>query len=99
LPRLYLVDSDELKTFNLFRWRETMTIQIKGDGLRIDDVHEVGRNHARVKLAEKTRKAVVRCRKTVEDLVAEGQLIYGYTATPPASATSSMKMRCAARCS
>ena len=42
-----------------------MTIQIKGEGLRVEDVHEVGRNHARVKLTEKARKAVVRCRKTV----------------------------------
>lgn len=56
-----------------------MTVQIKGDGLRIEHVHEVGRNHAKVALAEKARKAVVKCRKTVEELVAEGQLIYGVT--------------------
>ncbi|MGD8628867.1 MAG: histidine ammonia-lyase [bacterium] len=56
-----------------------MTVEIKGDGLRIEDVHEVGRNRARVKLAAKARKAVAKCRKTVEELVAEGQLIYGVT--------------------
>ena len=56
-----------------------MIVQIDGEKLRIEDVHEVARNHARVKLSEKAKKAVVRCRKTVEDLVAEGQLIYGVT--------------------
>jgi histidine ammonia-lyase len=56
-----------------------MIVQIDGERLRIEDVHEVARNHARVKLSEKAKKAVVRCRKTVEELVAEGQLIYGVT--------------------
>jgi histidine ammonia-lyase len=56
-----------------------MFVQIDGERLRIEDVHEVARNHASVKLSEKAKKAVVRCRKTVEDLVAEGQLIYGVT--------------------
>ncbi|MFH1313848.1 MAG: histidine ammonia-lyase [Candidatus Eisenbacteria bacterium] len=56
-----------------------MIVQIDGERLKIEDVHEVARNHARVKLAPKAARAVVRCRKTVEDLVAEGQLIYGVT--------------------
>jgi histidine ammonia-lyase len=56
-----------------------MTVQIGGKALRIEDVHEVGRNHARVNLTAQAKRAVSRCRKTVEDLVAEGQLIYGVT--------------------
>ena len=54
-------------------------VQIDGKKLRIEDVHEVARNHDRVKLAAAARKAVLKCRKTVEELVAEGQLIYGVT--------------------
>jgi histidine ammonia-lyase len=54
-------------------------VQIDGKGLKIEHVHEVARNHDRVKLAEAARKAVLKCRKTVEELVAEGQLIYGVT--------------------
>jgi histidine ammonia-lyase len=54
-------------------------VRIDGKNLRIEDVHEVARNHDRVKLAAAARKAVIRCRKTVEELVAEGQLIYGVT--------------------
>jgi histidine ammonia-lyase len=56
-----------------------MIVQLDGKRLKIEDVHEVARNHARVRLAPKAKKAVIRCRKTVEDLVAEGQLIYGVT--------------------
>ena len=56
-----------------------MMVQVDGKSLKIKDVHEVGRNHAKVKLAAKARKAVVKCRATVEELVAEGQLIYGVT--------------------
>ncbi len=54
-------------------------VQLDGKGLRIEDVHEVARNHDRVTLAAAARKAVLKCRKTVEDLIAEGQLIYGVT--------------------
>jgi len=54
-------------------------VQIDGKSLKIEHVHEVARNHDRVKLAAAARKAVLKCRKTVEDLVAEGQLIYGVT--------------------
>ena len=54
-------------------------VQIDGKSLKIEHAHEVARNHDRVKLAAAARKAVLRCRKTVEELVAEGQLIYGVT--------------------
>jgi histidine ammonia-lyase len=56
-----------------------MTIQIDGGSLTIEQVHEVARNHARVRLAPKAGKAVAKCRNTLEQLVAEGQLIYGVT--------------------
>jgi len=56
-----------------------MAIQIDGQGLKIEDVHDVARNHAKVGLTEKARKAVLKCRGTVEDLVKEGQMIYGVT--------------------
>jgi histidine ammonia-lyase len=56
-----------------------MTIQIDGGSLTIEKVREVARNHAKVSLTPKARKAVSKCRSTVEQLVAEGQLIYGVT--------------------
>ena len=59
--------------------RKPMTVQIEGLKLTIEQVHDVARNHSKVKLAEKAKKAVLRCRKVVEDLVADGQLIYGVT--------------------
>jgi histidine ammonia-lyase len=54
-------------------------VRIDGKNLKIEHVHEVARNHERVKLAAAARKAVLKCRKTVEELIAEGQLIYGVT--------------------
>jgi histidine ammonia-lyase len=56
-----------------------MVVQIDGKGLKIDDVHEVGRNHATVRMAERAKKAVRRCRKVVEELVHQNRLIYGVT--------------------
>jgi histidine ammonia-lyase len=53
--------------------------QIDGKGLKIEQVHAVARKHEKVKLAAAARKAVLKCRKTVEELVSEGQLIYGVT--------------------
>jgi histidine ammonia-lyase len=54
-------------------------VQIDGKSLKVEDVHEVARNHGRVRLAAAARKAVLKCRATMEELVAEGQLIYGVT--------------------
>jgi histidine ammonia-lyase len=54
-------------------------VQIDGKSLKIEDVHEVGRNHAKVRLAQRAKKAVQKCRRTVEELVREGHLIYGVT--------------------
>jgi histidine ammonia-lyase len=56
-----------------------MAVKIDGQSLKIEHVQEVARNKARVEVAAKAKKAVARCRKTVEDLVARGQLIYGVT--------------------
>jgi histidine ammonia-lyase len=56
-----------------------MVVRIDGNNLTIEQVHEVARNHARVALTDKAKRAVKRCRQTVEDLVAEGQMIYGVT--------------------
>ena len=56
-----------------------MVVTIDGNGLTIEQVHEVARNHARVMLTQKAKRAVRRCRRTVEDLVREGQMIYGVT--------------------
>jgi histidine ammonia-lyase len=56
-----------------------MKIALDGNGLTIDQVHEVARNHARVALAPGAKKAVRECRKVAERLMAEGQLIYGVT--------------------
>jgi len=56
-----------------------MVVRIDGNNLTIEQVHEVARNHARVMLTDKAKRQVRRCRKTVEELVAEGQMIYGVT--------------------
>ncbi|HVP57626.1 MAG TPA: histidine ammonia-lyase [bacterium] len=56
-----------------------MVVKIDGNNLTIEEVHEVARNHAKVVLTEGARRAVRRCRRTVEDLVREGQMIYGVT--------------------
>jgi histidine ammonia-lyase len=56
-----------------------MVVKIDGNNLTIEQVHEVARNHAKVMLTEKAKRAVKRCRQTVEELVAEGQMIYGVT--------------------
>jgi histidine ammonia-lyase len=56
-----------------------MTVVLDGSSLTIEQVNEVARGHARVKLAPKAREAVKRCRQVVQDLVDEGQLIYGVT--------------------
>jgi histidine ammonia-lyase len=53
--------------------------QIDGKGLKIDDVHAVAKNREKVKIAPAARKAVLKCRRTVEELISEGQLIYGVT--------------------
>ncbi len=70
------------KTFNLdasAKEEGTMVVRIDGENLTIEKVHEVARNHAKVKLSAKARNAVKKCRETVERLVKEGQLIYGVT--------------------
>jgi histidine ammonia-lyase len=54
-------------------------VQIDGKGLTIEDVHAVARNHDTVTLAASARRAVLKCRNTVERLISEGQLIYGVT--------------------
>jgi histidine ammonia-lyase len=56
-----------------------MTVVLTGAGLTIEKVHDVARKHARVRLSPAARKAVSRCRGTVEELVKEGKLIYGVT--------------------
>ena len=56
-----------------------MTVVLNGSSLTIEQVHEVARNHAEVKLASDARKAVVKCRKVAADLRESGQLIYGVT--------------------
>ncbi len=56
-----------------------MTVVIDGKSLKIEDLHEVARNRVRVKLSAQARRAVIRCRKVVEDLVAENAVIYGVT--------------------
>jgi len=54
-------------------------VKIDGNSLTIEQVHEVARNHAKVMLTQGAKQAVKRCRQTIEDLVAEGQMIYGVT--------------------
>jgi histidine ammonia-lyase len=54
-------------------------VRLDGKSLKIEDVHAVSRGHDRVGLAAAARKAVLKCRQTVEQLVSEGQLIYGVT--------------------
>jgi len=56
-----------------------MVVKIDGNNLTIEQVHEVARNHAKVMLTDSAKRAVRRCRRTVEDLVREGQMIYGVT--------------------
>jgi histidine ammonia-lyase len=56
-----------------------MSVQIDGRKLKIENVHDVARDHARVKVAPRAKKAVVRCRKVVEDLIAKNAIIYGVT--------------------
>lgn len=56
-----------------------MEVIIDGQSLRIEDVHEVARNHAKVRLSSSAEKAILRCREVVEDLVAKNAVIYGVT--------------------
>ena len=56
-----------------------MRVVLTGDGLNVEKVHDVARNYARVGLSPKAKKSIKRCRTTVEELVAEGKLIYGVT--------------------
>ncbi len=56
-----------------------MKVVLDGKSLTIEQVHAVARNHAKVEIAPKSRDEVKRCRKVVQDLVDEGQLIYGVT--------------------
>jgi histidine ammonia-lyase len=54
-------------------------LRIDGKGLKIEDVYAVAKRHEPVGLKPAARKAVVKCRKTLEELISEGQLIYGVT--------------------
>ncbi len=56
-----------------------MEVVIDGKSLTIEDVHEVARNHAKVRLSREAEKAIVRCREVVEELVAKNAVIYGVT--------------------
>jgi len=56
-----------------------MTVTVDGESLKIEHLHEVARNHAKVKLSAQARRAVQRCRKVVEELVAKNAIIYGVT--------------------
>ncbi|MGQ9604029.1 MAG: histidine ammonia-lyase [bacterium] len=56
-----------------------MEVIVDGRSLTIEDVNEVARNHARVRLSRQAGRAILRCRKVVEDLVAKNAVIYGVT--------------------
>lgn len=56
-----------------------MKVVLDGSTLTVEQVHEVARNHATVGLTPDARQAVRRCRRVVQQLVDEGQLIYGVT--------------------
>ncbi len=56
-----------------------MKVVLNGSGLTVEQLHAVARGHAKVQLSPKARTAVKRCRQVVQDLVDEGQLIYGVT--------------------
>ena len=56
-----------------------MSVVLTGDGLTVEKVHDVARKHSKVMLSPRAKKAIKRCRGTVEDLVKEGKLIYGVT--------------------
>ena len=56
-----------------------MIVRLDGSSLTVSKVSQVARGDATVVLTSKAKKAVVRCRKTLEDLIAKGKPIYGVT--------------------
>lgn len=55
------------------------TIEINGQGLRLEDLVEVAVNGAKVALSPAASEGVARARSFVESLVAEGRVVYGVT--------------------
>jgi histidine ammonia-lyase len=56
-----------------------MAVQLKGEGLIIEDVERVARHSERLELSQQAIKNIEACRKVVEDLIAQDVPIYGVT--------------------
>jgi histidine ammonia-lyase len=56
-----------------------MAVQLKGEGLIIEDVERVARHSERLELSKQAIKNIETCRKVVEDLIAQDVPIYGVT--------------------
>ena len=56
-----------------------MEIEIDGESLTIDKVHEVARNHAKVVIPERTKEKVIKCRNAIQGMIDSGEAIYGVT--------------------
>ncbi len=56
-----------------------MEVGIDGESLKIEHVHEVARNHAKVVIPNHTREKVTRCRDMIQGLIDSGEAIYGVT--------------------
>lgn len=54
-------------------------IQIDGNNLTIEQIHEIARGGAKIALSAKGKKQVDRCRAVIEDMVSSGEAIYGVT--------------------
>lgn len=56
-----------------------MEVEIDGESLTIEDVHEVARNHAKVVIPKRTEEKVNECRNMIQGLIDSGEAIYGVT--------------------
>ena len=56
-----------------------MAVELKGEGLIIEDVERVARHSERLELSQQAIKNIETCRKVVEDLIAQDVPIYGVT--------------------
>ncbi|TFG15547.1 histidine ammonia-lyase [Candidatus Thorarchaeota archaeon] len=56
---------------------KVLVIEIDGESLSIEDIIEVARNHAKVRLADSARVKMDKSREVIESAVEDGRVVYG----------------------
>ena len=54
-----------------------MSIKITGNDLTIQDIVEVSRNNAKIKISATSIEKIIACRKLVEEKISDGEIMYG----------------------